>query len=351
MHEKIQDVPIMQKSQLIYPIVKIVKNPVCLIVYALTVVFMQTNKYMICKVHKLSIGVDLMAGEVKAFELLKATLVFAKTIPDVFFIFFGTKKIQNTFEEHKSDIPNVDFCLAKQSIEMDENPLHAIRMKRESSINLGLRYLKEKKTHAFISSGNTGALVSSAKMILSTPPHILRPALLALIPAKNKSLAVVDVGANVNCKKTHLLQFAHLGSDFQKKRGIKDPKVGLLNIGIETTKGTTLLQETYLELSKKEHHKNFSFIGNIEGKDAFNGKVDVLVTDGFTGNIFLKTAEGIADFLIEQFSLEKNCSEYPQYPGAILLGVNGLVIKCHGYCTTNAFVKAIKNAIDMLNFS
>ncbi len=242
------------------------------------------------------------------------------------------------------------YVTAPEVIGMEEHPLLALRKKKNASINVGMRLLKEGKLDALVSAGNTGALVSSAKMILSTLPKILRPCLMTLMPTKKNPVAVLDVGANVQVKATHLIQFAQLGAAYQKTRGIKKPKVGLLNIGSEALKGTSELRLAYHELQKIS---SFQFAGNIEGKSVFDGDVDVLVTDGFTGNVFLKTAEGIASLILDR--IQGSASElkkfhslhYSEYPGALLAGVRGIVIKCHGYSTVQGFMNGVLGAIDL----
>ncbi len=248
---------------------------------------------------------------------------------------------------------------ASQVIEMNDPPLAAVRKKKDSSLSSGLRLLKEGSIDAFISAGNTGALVSASKMILGMAPGFSRPALLALLPTKKKPLAIVDVGANIEAKASQLVQFAFMGAAYQKKRGIERPAVGLLNIGSESIKGTAELRLAY-ELLSKLSSPPFHFLGNIEGNRAFQGDIDVLVTNGFTGNIFLKTSEGIANLLLEQLlthipqdTLEphlaslKSQLHYTEYPGALLAGVQGTVIKCHGYSTPKSFVSAINGAVQL----
>lgn len=302
------------------------------------------------------IGVDLMGGDTSSVDLLKAVCEFATKTPQTVFYLIGTKEIQKYF----SSQDNLFFVLAKQSIEMDENPLHAIRKKKDSSLCIGMHLLKKRKIDAFISSGNTGALVASAKTTLKMQPHILRPALLAMMPTSKTPLAVLDVGANIHVKAIHLVQFAQMGVSHVKHR-VKVPKVGLLNIGAEKLKGTSILQEAFEKLGKLQESSSFIFVGNIEGKEVFQGAVDVLVTDGFTGNIFLKTAEGIATLILDRLKEKTSTKEflsltsylddlqkhlhYAEYPGAILSGVNGLVVKCHGYSSAKAFIKGIDTII------
>ena len=251
----------------------------------------------------------------------------------------------------------LSFHPARESIEMEESPLLALRRKKQASLCVGLRLLKENKLGAFVSAGNTGALVSASKMILGTFPDIARPALLALMPTKKRPVAVLDVGANLQAKAAQLVQFARLGAAYQKARGIENPRVGILNIGSEASKGTSEIRLAYKELSKRSF-----FAGNIEGKSVFDGDVDVLVTDGFTGNVFLKTAEGIASLVLDRLharipatalkdiqghldDLQRHL-HYAQHPGALLCGVKGTVVKCHGYSTPEAFANGIRGAIE-----
>lgn len=220
---------------------------------------------------------------------------------------------------------------------------------------VGLKMLKEKKIDALISAGNTGALVLSSKIILGTFPKVLRPALLSMIPTKKSPLVALDLGANVQYKAKHLVQFASMASSYLQILGKCRPKIGLLNIGEEALKGTSERKLAHKELSANKF--SFDFVGNVEGKSVFDGNIDALITDGFTGNIFLKTAEGVANLIFDkiQSKLSKDSPEddlydlkkhlhYSEYPGALLLGVKGIVVKCHGYSTPEAFVHAILEA-------
>lgn len=246
----------------------------------------------------------------------------------------------------------------KEFIAMDENPIMAVRRKKESSMAIGIQMLKEGKVDAFVSAGNTGALMLTAMIALS--PTMERPALLAELPTETGTVATLDVGANLSCKPHHLLQFARFGAQYQKVRHqIGCPKVALLNIGTESEKGTTELRRTYQEILEyaQKNQEEFTFIGNIEGPEVFRGKADVLVTDGFTGNIFLKTAEGVSSFIVSH--IEKHFADrirlgelntylhYIDYFGAILAGVHGLIIKVHGYSSPLAFISGIRGAIKL----
>ncbi|MDE3046618.1 MAG: phosphate acyltransferase PlsX [Verrucomicrobiota bacterium] len=297
------------------------------------------------------IGLDLMGGDNAPGALLKA-LKALKLPPKNELVLIGTAEYQTS---------NFDYVVAPTFVEMDEPPLAALRRKKEASMCIGLRLLKAGKIDALVSAGNTGALVSASKMILGNCKGLLRPALLAQIPTKRGLLAVLDVGANVQVKANHLVQFALLGAAFCRANGIHRPRVGLLNIGSEAMKGTSDLRQAYKSLSQKNSF--FEFIGNIEGKSVFEGEANVLVTDGFTGNVFLKTAEGVASLILDRFDSllppEMNQQLHPriedlqrrlhyaEYPGALLAGVSGIVIKCHGHSSPQAIVNAVLGAADL----
>lgn len=228
------------------------------------------------------------------------------------------------------------YLAAPTHIAPDESPLHALRRKPNASLLIGLRALREGHVSALLSCGNTGALAAAAKVIVGMQPGILRPALCTLLPTRQNPMAVLDLGAIVPCKATHLLQFAALGAAYQATRGIARPRVGLLNIGTEALKGPSERRAAYRLLQAP--HPAYTFLGNIEPCAAFSGELDVLVTDGFTGNIFLKTAEGVADLL-------KPHTSYSASPGAHLLGIRGTIMKCHGYAPPDTLKRALLSLI------
>lgn len=303
------------------------------------------------------IGIDLLGSEVHPQELLKAIIAFRPALKSsILLTVLGTDDLY----QKMGTLPHgIIFHAVSDIITMEDDPLYAIRHKKQSSLYLGLQMLKEEHLDAFISTGNTGALMAGSKLLLSTLPGIERPALLTLLPTRTSDLAVLDVGANTSYKAKHLVQFALMGIAFQKSRGITVPKVGLLNIGSEAKKGTPELRTAYEALKKKSDSSSFTFVGNIEAREVFQGGIDVLVTDGFTGNIFLKTAEGIGMVIIEELEVlakEKDPSlksalaglrqhlHYAEYPGALLCGVKGIVIKCHGDATTQSVLSSIHSA-------
>lgn len=252
---------------------------------------------------------------------------------------------------------DVTFVTTPSAIEMNDDPLSILRKKRDSSLFAALESLREHTIDALITCGNTGALLAGAYHLIETVEKIKRPALVALMPTKKHPVAVLDVGANVTCDSTMLVQFAVMGRAYQQARGIKEPTIGILNIGSEETKGRKELQEAYSLLEKTK--ESLSFVGNIEGREAFDGTVDVLITDGFTGNIFLKTAEGVSSFILSQLEesvqpydafehLEK-ITNYAEYPGALLCGLNELVIKCHGASNGLAVKNGLFGAYQLLN--
>ncbi len=255
------------------------------------------------------------------------------------------------------------FYSSDDFITMEESPVRALKQKKNASMLLGLRLLKQGEIDAFISAGSTPALILGAKTILSFLPGIKRPALFSYFPTKKNPVAVLDLGANVQCKALNLVQFAHMASAYLHVNGLENPRVGLLNIGEEPLKGTSELKSAYQALKTMEN-PSFQFSGNIEGKSVFDGNVDALITDGFTGNILLKTAEGIASLILDKISAnldEKTRSllgseisdlqkhlHYAEYPGALLLGVRGIVIKSHGYSSPKAFINAVHGAIALV---
>ncbi|MBM3207618.1 MAG: phosphate acyltransferase PlsX [Chlamydiae bacterium] len=308
------------------------------------------------------IGIDLLGSDISFSKLIDTVLLAHEKLSHrAEFLIFTTKDLV------PENFPStIKVILVDECINMDDSPLTVLRKKKNSSIGKGIRMMKEDLIDVFISSGNSGAIVAAAKTILKTIKGINKVAFMTLIPAKDKRVAVLDVGANVKHKPQDMLQFAHMGIAYQKTLGIREPTVGLLNIGSEAIKGTPEHRAAHLMLQKLNNNTPHKvFIGNIEGRDVFQGPVDVLVTDGFTGNVFLKTSEGMASFLLDQIYTEMKHSslctpkllealadyekklDYSEYPGAILCGVKGLVIKFHGSSHPKALLKSIEAAIQL----
>lgn len=241
---------------------------------------------------------------------------------------------------------------ATETIEMTDTPTVAIKHKKDSSMVVGFKMLKEGNGDVFISAGNSGALLTGATLLVGRIKGIDRPALAGILPAYKSQLLLIDAGSNTNCKPINLLQFAQMSSIYLKNTyGIERPTIGLLNIGTEETKGNELVKESYKLLKEKSEELDINFVGNVEGRDAFSGEINAIVTDGFTGNVFLKTTEGLGKFvkrsLTESFTknlLSKILSipalpaikrfskvmDYKSYGGALFLGVKKPVVKAHG---------------------
>lgn len=300
---------------------------------------------------KVKIGVDLLGNENTPEGLAKILHKFCLD-EKVHLILIGNQDAFSSLEP----LENCEFIEAKETIEMEDNPLTAIRRKKQSSMHVGIDLLKDQKIDAFISLGNTGTLVGLACMQLPVLDQVSRPALLSLLPTQKNPVAILDIGAHIDSKTENFLDFAKLGNAYQKSRGIKSPTIGLLNIGTEKLKGTNRVKQIFGYL---EDQKNlFNFVGNVEGKEVFTGNIDVILTDGFTGNVFLKTSEGVASMILDELS-QKECDKtffqdlkkrlhYAQYPGAFLIGLDALVIKCHGYSTPQAVVNAVKGAKELV---
>ncbi|MBN4066789.1 phosphate acyltransferase PlsX [Simkania negevensis] len=307
------------------------------------------------------IGVDIMGGDTPPNELFSAVYDAAEAFaPSVSFVVFAQEK--NIVSLETRTRANIEFVSAKEIITMEDPPLLAVRRKKESSICLGIKALKEKKIDAFVSLGNTGALIASAMMALPTLPSIERAALIATLPTAEERVSVLDVGATVGCKPHHMVQFSRLGAAYKKCiEGVELPRVGLLNIGVEQQKGTGELRDAYRQLEALTQEGHFHFVGNVESTEVFRGQVDVLVTEGFTGNVFLKTVEGVSTFIVDYLqqaiaehldseevrrALEelKTKIHYAEYPGGLLLGVDGVVVKCHGKSSPKALFNGIKGA-------
>jgi glycerol-3-phosphate acyltransferase PlsX len=254
---------------------------------------------------------------------------------------------------------------ASEVIAMEDKAVQAVRAKRDSSLRVGLRLVREGKAAGFVTAGNTGAAMATAKMVLGGLPAVDRPALAAVIPTAIGTVAILlDVGANVDCKPHNLEQFAVMGEIyFRSMFGTRRPRVGLLSIGQEEGKGNDLTREAFPLLKQLP----LNFIGNVEGRDLYNGKVDVIVADGFVGNVALKTSEGVANlvratlkeslkatitrqvgYLLSRsaFADFKKRLDHTEYGGAPLLGVKGVCFITHGSSNANAIKNAIRVAAE-----
>jgi glycerol-3-phosphate acyltransferase PlsX len=252
--------------------------------------------------------------------------------------------LNNLFKSRNFSSSQVRVIHAEQVIEMGEHPTKALSQKPNSSIGIGFSLLKEGKADVFASAGNTGAMMVGSLFSVKTINGIQRPAIAGFVPQVDGRYAIMlDIGANADCKPEMLAQWAELGSIyFESTTGQSSPRVGLMNIGEEEQKGSILAQGTHALLKE---NSNIHFIGNIEGKDLFRNKADVIVTDGFTGNIVLKMGESIYNIMKEQGMMNEfvENTNYENYGGSPIIGINGNVIIAHGASSP----KAIKNMIKL----
>jgi glycerol-3-phosphate acyltransferase PlsX len=305
------------------------------------------------------IAVDAMGGDLAPRATVEGAIQAVKEY-GVNIILVGKKElIESELQGLNFKSDGVSIEGASEVIEMDESGASSIRKKRDSSIVKAIDLVKQNKADAIVSAGNTGAVVCAATLNLGLLPEIERPGIAIIAPTIRGISLLVDVGANINPKPKHLQQYAIMADAYLRTvLNKKNPRIGLLNVGEEETKGTEFVKETYSLLESA----NLNFIGNVEGKDIFSGKCDCVVCDGFVGNVALKISEGIAEIIMEflkkelinnfwsklgaflmktSFSRFKKNMDYAEYGGALLLGINGIVIIGHG--RSNA--KAIKNAI------
>ena len=257
---------------------------------------------------------------------------------------------------------------APEAVEMGENPMSALRKKKHSSIRIGLEMVKKGEAEAFVSAGNTGAVMATALVVLGPLPGVERPAIAVVVPTITHQAVLLDVGANVDCKPRHLLQFAIMGNVYARDiLGQTRPRVGVLSIGEEESKGNELSREAFKGM---EEEPSLNFIGNVEGRDVFSGIADVVVCDGFIGNVALKISEGLVEtifsllreelkkdlraragsfLLVPTFRRFRRRIDSSEYGGAPLLGVNGVCMISHGRSTGKAIRNAIRAAEGCVN--
>lgn len=309
------------------------------------------------------VAVDAMGGDYAPSEVVEGAIkAYQENIPDREIVLVGDQfKIREELKKKSALGLNIAIHHAPEVIEMHESPVLGVRTKQKASIVEAVELVKKKQAEAVVSAGNTGAVVVSSQIKLRTLPGIERPAIATVMPSQYGPFLVLDVGANSDCKSKHLAQFAVMGDIYAKYILKKEnPRIGLLSIGEEETKGNELTKEAFSMIEKE----NLNFIGNIEGKDFFAGTVDVIVCDGFVGNVVLKACESLAHALQKIIKKEikssllgmmggllvqpafknvKKITDYSEYGGTPLLGVNGTCIIAHG----NSNSHAVKNAINV----
>ena len=319
----------------------------------------------------MQIALDAMAGDNGPEELIAGALLAAKEADLRVSLVGDEVLLQKHLDRLAPDSDTADsinIVHASQVIEMSENPVNAIRKKKDSSVMVAFDLVKQGEADAVVSAGNSGATMAAGVRNLGRLKGVLRPGIASLFPTQKKPVILMDIGANVDCRPQHLYQFAVMASAYARVRDISRPTVGLLSIGEETGKGNSLVKESYPLLE----NSSLNFIGNVEGRDVFQGNVDVIVCDGFVGNICLKISEGLADAMMRMlkdeivksipakvgyllarpaFKAFKKRVDYAEYGGAPLLGINGTGLICHGKSNSHAMKNAIIGAAKMVKLN
>ena len=312
------------------------------------------------------IAVDAMGGDHAPAVVVEGALLAAQDV-DAELILVGDKlTVEQECLRIGGKLPRFSILNATQTVSMDESPSVALR-KRDSSMKVAFEMIKRGEAQAVVSAGNSGAMMAIGMLVIGTLPQVTRPAILAIVPGTSKGTIIIDAGANVDCKPRQLLQFGIIGSVYAERGlGIVNPRVGVLSNGEEDSKGNELTRAA----SELLDSAPINYVGYVEGRDFFSGKVDVIVCDGFTGNVALKTMEGVASFASEilKSGFEKSWLsrlgylltrqslrhayrklDYAEYGGARLLGLDGIAIVAHGGSTALAIKNAIRVASESVS--
>jgi glycerol-3-phosphate acyltransferase PlsX len=309
------------------------------------------------------IAVDAMGGDHAPAKIVEGAVLAAKEFADTEFILVGDQEAvkKELAVNHAEGVANLSITHAPEVMGMGEAPIEAVRGKRKSSVTMGVQLVAEGRAEAVFSAGNTGAAVAAATVLMKPLGAIKRPGIAVSFPTHFGTTTIIDVGANIHCQPIHLLQYAIMATVYsQQILGIRNPRVGLLNIGSEYKKGNELVRETRQLL---EGHAHVNFIGNIEGYDIYRGVCDVVVCEGFVGNVILKVAEGLSGSLLDDVEEAfgktstgktkecagviqqlRNRNDYAEYGGAPLLGVDGICIIGHGTSNERAVFNALRVA-------
>jgi phosphate acyltransferase len=316
---------------------------------------------------RLKIALDMMGGDHGPLSTIPAALAAVEEFPFLDLVLCGDTDLLQPYISDAGlvDHPQITFKHASQQVLMTDRPSVALRNKRDSSMRVALDLVDKQQVQACVSAGNTGALIAMAHFVLKMLGGVERPALISALPTTVGSpVFMLDLGATVNCDSDTLFQFAVMGAVMAEEvEGIHRPKVALLNMGEEEIKGSDQIKRTSLLLSECS---DINYIGYIEGNDIFSGKADVIVCDGFVGNVALKTCEGVAKLIMKRFenALKNSMSAHlfgwmikpllksigsgvnpDHYNGASLIGLRGIVVKSHGNATKEAFLSAIRQAV------
>lgn len=314
----------------------------------------------------MKVVVDAHGGDKAPLEVVKGSCMAVKELGVSIILVGKESTILDIVKAENLSLDNIEIRNTEEVITMEDDPHDIIRGKKNSSLAVCMELLKDKQADALVSAGSTGALLIGSTLILKRIKGIRRAALAPVLPTAKGGAMLIDCGANVECTPEYLLQFAYMGSFYMTKMfGIEKPRVGLLNNGTEEEKGTPLQIEAYKLLKKASEEGRINFFGNIEGRDVNSGCVDVVVADGFTGNVLLKTIEGIGGFFVSELksmfmssfltklaalTLKKQLSsfkkklDYTEYGGAPLMGISSVVVKAHGSSNAKAFMHAIRQA-------
>jgi phosphate acyltransferase len=315
------------------------------------------------------IALDAMGGDYGPEELTRGALLAVKQTGLQITLVGNQQVLQAHLDSMCSGASgesDIQIVHASEVVEMGESPVDAIRKKKDSSVMVAFDLVRQGLADAAVSAGNSGATMAAAVRKLGRMEHVSRPGIASIFPTLKKPVVMMDVGANVDCRPQHLFQFAVMASAFSHVFDIERPRIGLLSIGEEVGKGNLLVKETYTRLAAS----SLNFVGNVEGRDVFQGNVDVIVCDGFVGNICLKLSEGLASAAMQMVKDEIMKStaakigyflarpafrafarrvDYAEYGGAPLLGVNGIGIICHGKSSAEAIKNAILEAVKMVD--
>ena len=314
------------------------------------------------------IALDAMGGDHGPEELIAGALKATKEVDVDVSLVGDTELLQSYLAKAAPDssiASRIRIVHSSQVVEMCDNPVDGIRKKKDSSIMVAFDLVGRGEADAVVSAGNSGATLAAAVRKLGRLKGVTRPGIASIFPTMKKPVVMMDIGANVECRPQHLFQFAIMASAYSRSHDVANPRIGLLTIGEETGKGNSLVKETYAMLKES----SLNFIGNVEGRDVYKGDVDVIVCDGFVGNICLKISEGLVEaaakmlrdeiiksplakvgfFLAKPaFKAFKKRVDYSEYGGAPLLGVNGTGIVCHGRSDANAIKNGIREAAAMV---
>ncbi|HEX5806033.1 MAG TPA: phosphate acyltransferase PlsX [Macromonas sp.] len=315
----------------------------------------------------ITIAVDCMGGDHGPSVTLPACAAFLSHHPDARLVLVGKAEVLSTLPAGL-DASRCSTVLASEVVTMDDPVEVALRRKKDSSMRVAITQVKDGVAQAAVSAGNTGALMAIARYVLKTLDGIDRPAIASQMPsATGRATTVLDLGANVDCTAEHLLQFAVMGSALVAANGKESPTVGLLNIGEEVIKGNEVIKQAGQLLRDAAANGDLNFVGNVEGNDIFKGEIDIVVCDGFVGNVALKASEGLAtmisNIIRQEFSRNvftkvaalaampvlsafKQRVDHRRFNGAALLGLRGLVFKSHGSADAFAFEHALNRAYD-----